>query len=203
MKAENLIIGICGHKGSGKTTLLTFFAYSEFKSKNKPSLFSNYKLNFNFKWLDAFSLLINWDAFKNSSIIIDELHEYADSRNSSSMQNRLISAWFLQSRHTSSNIYYSTQFFDQVDKRIRRITDIDIMCENLKTDIDNDGDDDLFKFIIYDTRDRKFTERLFYAKPIFDMYDSTERINPFMISKEKQKELLKKIECVNEEKFKQ
>lgn len=203
MKAENLIIGICGHKGSGKTTLLTFFAKAEYDSKQKVNLFSNYKFTFPFKWLDAFSLLINWDLFKNSAIIIDELHEYADSRNSSSIQNRLISAWFLQSRHTSSNIYYSTQFFDQIDKRIRRITDIDIMCENCHLDIDNDGNDDVFKMIIFDNRDRKFTERVFYATPIFELFDSTERINPFMLSKEKQKQLLLDIEEINERKLKQ
>lgn len=201
-KAENIIISISGHKGSGKTTLLTFFLYSEYTEKIKEKVFSNYGLKFHFKWLNAFDMIENTQLLENSSIGIDELHEYADSRSSGTLQNKRISDFFLQSRHFSSNIYYTTQFIDQVDKRIRRITDIDIFIENMYIDSDNDGDNDLFSFVIYDTRNREITKRVFYATPIFKLFDSKERINPFMVSKEKQKEITSKIEKMNDEKIK-
>lgn len=201
VKSENVITGICGHKGSFKTTLLTFLVVSEMENGIKDKCFSNYKLNIPFKWLNAYDMIENMALFENTVIGIDELHEYADSRNSNSLQNKRISDFFLQSRHTSSDIFYNTQFFDQVDKRIRRITDIDILTENLHIDSDNDGDDDICKMTIYDTRDRSFTDRIFYAKPVFDMFDSKERINPFMISKERNKEIVKLISDRNESRY--
>lgn len=198
-KAENIVTGICGHKGSGKTTLLTFFLISEIEQEIKNKCFCNYSLKIPFTWLNAYDMIEHMEIFENSTIGIDELHEYADSRSSGTLQNKRIADFFLQSRHTSSNVYYTSQFIDQIDKRIRRITDIEVLCENLHIDTDNDGDDDLFRFTIYDTRTLKFEERMFYAKPIFSMYDSKERINPFMISKEREKEIKKNISDKNEQ----
>jgi hypothetical protein len=106
------------------------------------------------------------------------------------LQNKRVADFFLQSRHTRSNVYYTTQFKDQVDKRIRRITDIDIVCENLFIDTDNDGDDDLFKINMVDRRrpDISGISRVVYAKPVFDLFDSTERINPFVFTRKQEKE---------------
>jgi hypothetical protein len=139
------------------------------------------------------------DKLNNSAIGIDELHEYADSRNSGTLQNKRVADFFLQSRHTKSNVYYTTQFKDQIDKRIRRITDIDIVCENLFMDLDNDGDDDLFKITIADRRmpELRPKEMKFYAKPIFDMFDSTERINPFVFTKKQEKTWKDKISNIS------
>jgi len=126
----------------------------------------------------------------NDSVIgIDELHEYADARNAGSLQNKRVSDFFLQSRHFNCDIFYSSQYKDQVDKRIRRITDIDVVCENLFTDLDGDGDDDLFQLVIKDRRlpDSRVRTLRFYAKPVFDLFDSTERINPFVFTKEQEK----------------
>jgi hypothetical protein len=97
-------------------------------------------------------------------------------------------------------VYYTTQFKDQVDKRIRRITDIDIVCENLFIDTDQDGDDDLFKIKMVDRRrpDMNSIDRLIYAKPVFEMFDSTERINPFVFSKKEEKKLLENLSEINE-----
>lgn len=200
-KAENIVTGIYGNKGDGKTSFLTYLLKSEFDLKEKIPIFSNYELCFDFKWLNAYELLLNWSSFEKSTIGIDELHEYADSRNSSTLQNKLVCGFFLQSRHTESNINYTTQFPDQIDKRIRRITDIDIYIANMHKDMDGDGDDDLFQFTICDMRYRKVATKYFYAKPIFDLYNSKSRINPFMVSKEKQKELIQKIEQLNTDKY--
>lgn len=201
VKAENVVVGVYGWKGSGKTTALTLFGYLEHLCKSRLHIFSNYKLKFDAEWLKGNDMIDLTDKLNDSTILIDELHEYADSRNSGTLQNKRVADFFLQSRHTRSNVYYSTQFKDQVDKRIRRITDIDIVCENCFMDSDHDGDDDIFKINMVDRRrpDVGSTTRYFYAKPIFDLFDSTERINPFSFSKKDEKALKDKINLLNKE----
>ena len=187
IKSENVVAGLYGWKGSGKTTALTLFGYLESLTKSRSRIYSNYKLNFDFEWLSGHDMIELTDKLNDSAILIDELHEYADSRNSGTLQNKRVADFFLQSRHTRSNVYYTTQFKDQIDKRIRRITDIDIVCENLFMDLDHDGDDDVFKITIADRRLPELhpKELKFYAKPVFDMFNSTEKINPFVWVDEK------------------
>lgn len=188
VKAENIITGIYGWKGGGKTLIMTLLILMEWNMKLRPMVYSNYKLGFPFEYLRGEDMATLAEKLSNSIIAIDELHEYADCRNSHSLQNRRVATFFLQSRHTNSNIYYTTQYKDQVDKRIRRITDVDIVCENLYIDSDGDGDDDRFQFVLSDHRTDMVTRREIYAKPIFDLYDSTERINPFVWKKSKGEE---------------
>lgn len=194
VKAENTVTGVYGWKGGGKTTVLTLFMYLEHMLGLKKNMFCNYKLNFSFDWLKGADMIDLTDKLNDSAIGIDELHEYADSRNSGTLQNKRVADFFLQSRHTNSNVYYSTQFKDQVDKRIRRITDIDIIVENMFLDSDKDGDDDVFRMTYCDRRipDMKPIVRVFYAKPVFSMFDSTERINPFVFDKKQEQEWKKK-----------
>jgi hypothetical protein len=66
-------------------------------------------------------------------------------------------------------------------------------------DLDNDGDDDLFKITIADRRmpELRPKEMKFYAKPIFDMFDSTERINPFVFTKKQEKTWKDKISNIS------
>jgi hypothetical protein len=189
VKAENVVVAVCGWRGAGKTTVLTLFGYLEHLSKTRKNIFSNYKLKFGGEWLKGSDMIDLTDKLNDSVVLIDELHEYADSRNSGTLQNKRVSDFFLQSRHTRSNVYYSTQFLDQIDKRIRRITDINIVCENCFIDSDHDGDDDVFKINMIDRRrpDMGSITKVFYAKPIFDLFDSTERINPFNFSKKDEK----------------
>jgi len=186
VKAENVVVGIYGFKGDGKTTTLTLFLVLEAEEGDRKNFFSNYRIKRReFKWLKGHDMIELTKKLDDSAIGIDELHEYADCRDSGSFQNKRVADFFLQSRHTRSNVYYTTQFKDQVDKRIRRITDIDIVCENLFIDSDGDGDDDMFRITIINRRrpDQKPKTLEFYAKPIFDLFDSTERINPFVFNK--------------------
>jgi hypothetical protein len=87
---------------------------------------------------------------------------------------------------------------DQVDKRIRRITDVDIVCENLFRDSDHDGDDDVFRLTMVDRRMSDIPARVldFYAKPIFNLFDSTERINPFLLGKSAEKKWKDNVEKI-------
>ena len=176
-------------KGAGKTTALTLFLLLESIQRTRERIFCNYKLNFDFEWLNGRDLIDLEKKLDHSCIGIDELHEYADARNAGSLQNKRVADFFLQSRHFSCDVFYTSQFKDQVDKRIRRITDIDVICENLFLDLDKDGDDDCFQLVIKDRRmpDSKVREIRFYAKPVFDLFDSTERINPFIFDRKMEK----------------
>lgn len=189
VKAENLIVGLYGWKGSGKTVSLTLFLLIEALQRTRERIFCNYKLEFPFEWLAGRDMIELELTLNNSCIGIDELHEYADARNSGSLQNKRVADFFLQSRHFNCDIFYSTQYKDQIDKRIRRITDIDVVCENLFTDLDGDGDDDLFQLTIKDRRlpESAVRQIRYYAKPVFELYDSTERINPFLFTKAQEK----------------
>ena len=87
----------------------------------------------------------------------------------------------LQSRHRSVNFYYTTQHDGQVDKRIRENTDVNMICENLYIDSDNDGFNDMFRIIIQDRRFRpiKFKQKMLYGTPIFKMYNSDYLVDIF------------------------
>lgn len=189
VKAENKVVGIYGWKGSGKTTALTLFLLIESIQKIRSRIFCNYKLEFPFHWLNGLDMIDLEKSLDDSVIGIDELHEYADSRNAGTLQNKRIADFFLQSRHFHCDIIYTTQYKDAIDKRIRRITDIDVVCENMFTDLDGDGDDDCFQLVIKDRRlpDAAVRQVRFYAKPIFDLFDSTERIHAFVFNKDQEK----------------
>jgi len=63
---------------------------------------------------------------RNSTVLIQEAHNYIDSRTSMTPKNRTFSYWILQSRHTgfgSCDILFDTQELGQVDKRLRNNTD--------------------------------------------------------------------------------
>lgn len=191
VKAENTIVGIFGMKGGGKTLVMTLFLILEWEMMKRPSVFTNYEVYpIHSQYLTGEDMAELNRKLSNSIIGIDELHEYADCRKSHSLQNRRVSSFFLQSRHSNSNIYYTTQFKDQIDKRIRRITDVDVVVENMYIDSDDDGDVDMFHFVITDHRKQSVMHRTIYAKPLFDTYDSVERINPFVWDKKKDEELL-------------
>jgi hypothetical protein len=182
VKADNVIIGCLGHKGHGKTTTAVLFTFLENFYGTRKHLFSNIRLDLNnFKWLDGRDMVELTNKLNDSIILVDELHEYADSRDSLTFQNKRVSDFFLQSRHTESNVYYTTQYKDQIDKRIQRITDVDIVCENLYYDSDDDGDDDLFEITIKDRRRKRSIPKsfIYYAKPIWTIVNTKDRINPF------------------------
>lgn len=192
--AENTVTGIFGHKGSGKTTTGVTLTLIEKIINDINRFYSNIRIEYEgFNFLHGRDMVELKKHLDGSLIFIDELHEYADSRNSQSFQNKRVSDFFLQSRHTQSDIFYTTQFKDQIDKRIRRITDVNIVTENLFIDSDNDGYDDLFNMTITDIRrpDCKPLALSYYAKPVFDLFDSTERVNPFIFNKKEEIKLLK------------
>ena len=169
-KQNNLVVGIKGLKGSGKTLVMTMLLLMEYLKGKK--IYTNYKVFFPHEIIDVKKLVELDVELENCVIGIDELHMICDARRHGKDQNLLMSYFVLQSRHRSVNFYYTTQFERQVDIRIIENTDINIVCENLYIDTDNDGFADLFRLIIQDKRFRpvKFRQKTMYGKPFFQMY---------------------------------
>jgi len=129
------IYGIEGGIGTGKTLSLVYFLFADLKEKKK--IYTNIRIKakekYDINYLTAEMMSTIFErikdksmSMKNSSVFIQEMHNYIDSRNSISKRNKTISYWLLQSRHTgagSCNIYYDTQDIGQVDLRLRRNTD--------------------------------------------------------------------------------
>lgn len=168
-----MIIGLFGLKGSGKTLFMVILLWLEYTYLNSKVM-ANLKLSFKHKIINAKQLVELDKSLKNSAIGIDELHTICDSRRSGGLKNILMSYFVLQSRHRSVNFYYTSQFDGQVDKRIRENTDVNMVCENLYIDSDDDGFNDLFRVIIQDKRFRpiRFKQKILYGKPVFKLYNS-------------------------------
>ncbi len=105
--------------------------YKRYNNDKKAKAFAKYKKNIIYmtkdKIAEIFELIKKgeWD-MKNSTVFIQECHNYMDSRNHQSKKNKTLSYWILQSRHTgegSCDIIYDTQELSQVERRLRRNTD--------------------------------------------------------------------------------
>lgn len=137
------IFGIFGGIGAGKTLLGTYFCIEDLKAGKK--VYSNTRFKNLDQYKDQIFYLTRVDIEKmfeqvkdgrinllNSTIFIQEAHNYIDSRASQSVKNRVFSYWILQSRHTgqgSCDIVYDDQGIGQVDVRLRRNTDYIILPE--------------------------------------------------------------------------
>jgi len=128
------IYGIEGGIGTGKTLLAVHLTLDKLKEGKK--IYSNVKLHESIENVEYLSKEFVNDMFKkiktgeldmrNSVVLIQEMHNYMDSRSSMSKKNKTLSYWILQSRHTgkgSCDIIYDTQDLMQVDKRLRINTD--------------------------------------------------------------------------------
>lgn len=172
-----MIIGCIGDRGSGKTLFMTLEAFNQYR-KGKQ-IYSNYKLTFpklpnTLKpKLIPNEFFINYENYnlKNCCFFIDEIYVYIDSRRSSSNINKIMSYFFNQTRKTGVDIYYSTQFFSQVDKRLRFNTEKFVLPKSIKKD------KKLYILIEICNRDLKLLRKIIIkAEPIFNLYDTDEII---------------------------
>lgn len=116
-----------GVPGCGKTTLLTKIAIKELKNKYNPF---RKKFSYDYIYTINFScpgcIEISYDdlanfKFFNSLILIDEITLNADNRNFKQFSHEH-KEFFLLHRHLGLDIVYATQNFENVDKKIRDIT---------------------------------------------------------------------------------
>lgn len=166
-----MIIAFVGKMGSGKTLSMTKFVYDYYK--RGCSIYANYGLKIPYEQVDYEKIKNLSEDFQNSVLCLDEIHVFIDSRASASDINKRVSYFITQSRKRNLVLMYTTQKFNQVEKRLRENTDYMVECsktvKNGKMYIrcnmtDTDG------------KSKKFT---IDAADIFKLYDTHEVVNPF------------------------
>lgn len=164
-----MIVGIQGGLGSGKTVLQTRYLWKDYNVNRE--IFANYHLNFDFQTLNIRDLLDNKIDLKNVSVGIDEFTVFADCRRS--MSNTIITYFILQTRKRNVCLYYTTQDFGMMDKRVMQHTNIFITAEDTSKD-------NVKHYFLVDFRKRKQKLTDFYLniEPYYKLYDTNEIVTP-------------------------
>lgn len=191
------MIGIfLGNQNSGKTLSMTYFAEDYFKKGYK--IYTNYSVNFPHEKLTKKFLLDvvkNKVQFNKAVFCIDEIYLIFDSRGF--MKNRHITYFVLQTSKRDVHLFGTAQFFNTIELRLRDNTNFRVFCERVYK-IENDNNitylpiknydrflqdsDNLYiklnfinKTLIHGViEDFDMTTAYLKAKPIFNLYDTTE-----------------------------
>lgn len=159
-----------GLPGCGKSTILTAIAQRELKRKRYHYVYTNFYCHG--------CIRLNMDDlgekdFSQSLIIIDEITLEFDSRNFKSFSEKF-KKFFTLHRHDRSDIIYATQYYNNVDKRIRDLTaenyyvrrigpiSIAMMCP-FSIIFPSDTGDILFGW----TKPELFTRKEFYIRALY------------------------------------
>jgi hypothetical protein len=162
------LIGILGELGVGKTLSLTWFALRHIvKYHGQRAIYSNYHFNnIDYYYIEHPDQI---DIVREGFCALDELWSWADSRTSASKRNRFISKILLKSRKRDMDIGYTAQDWSQVEKRIRKVTDLIALPHfNDKSHI--------CTVQIYTKRLEPIKLFRFRAPLIYPYYDTTEEI---------------------------
>lgn len=172
-----MIIGYVGDMGSGKTLSMVKMAYS---LHNKGyTIFSNISLNFPFQYFtldDILSYAENDTNFVNTVFLVDEAHIFMDSRASMTKRNLILSYFILQTRKKNVWLFFTTQYYHQIDKRLRASSNAIVECSSKVLD-----DGRMFvlnKFNI--VKNQKIVEKsfVFYGNIYFELFNTNEVVRP-------------------------
>ena len=170
-----MILGYVGNIGSGKTLSMVKKAYEQYK--RGKTIYSNFVLNFPYIPLTLDKLLSmkekNHD-LTNAVVLLDEAHIYLDSRRSASKVNVILSYFVLQSRKKSCDIYFTTQFIGQVDKRLRDPSHAYILCKTREVAKDFYITTNIITLRKVEGNEDRL--EVFISNPYFELYDTNEII---------------------------
>jgi len=169
---ENKIIAFVGQLGTGKTLGMTNMVSYNYAVLGK-TIYSNYHLK-RIPYVPVTSLdQIN--EMRDGVFAADELWSWVDSRTTKTKRNQMIAKIALVARKRGVDIFYTTQNFHQIEKRIRDITNIVIkpMLNGNKTICTMLWYD---RMEIDDKRPKPFYISKFYAPAVFNLYDTREEI---------------------------
>ncbi len=135
-----MIVGIIGKRGCGKT--ITMAKTVDDMLKKGKTIYTNFHINkkaIDKKYHNKINLLDaeffkNYKDFKlyNCALFLDEIYVYIDARSSMSKRNRLWSYFINQTRKRDVDLYFTTQFFRQVELRLRENTEYFIFPQVIK-----------------------------------------------------------------------
>ncbi len=167
------VIAIVGQPRSGKTLLMTIILKNDHDDKNNR-IFSNYKLTFAHEILNKDFMkkyVKDKETLINSSIGLDDVHTFMESRISGSVKNRIGSYFMLQTGKNNIDLVYVTHFIGMVDKRLRAITEY-VLYPTF------DKEKDLLKVKIVDVFRRKTKKKIIRnVSKYFKLYDTTEVVD--------------------------
>lgn len=140
-----MICGFVGQIRHGKTVSAVRESLKYYYNDGK-TIYSNIWLSIPYKPLTIDMLL---DVVENddkqifdpdSVVLIDEIHIWLDSRMSASKRNKIVTYFLLQTGKMGIEsdygliLLYTTQWLDQIDKRLRHTTEVLIECEKKSFD---------------------------------------------------------------------
>lgn len=125
-----MITIIEGNLGVGKTLLLViFYLYSS----NKTCYTNFYIDNIKNKIIKEFDISVVYEEkHDKSDVFIDEAYNYFESRLSMSFDNVFSTEFVFQSRKKGMDLFLTIQDYSSLDKRIKNLTDVRILCEKFK-----------------------------------------------------------------------
>lgn len=180
----SVIMGFEGARGDGKTLSMVAAGLRAFQFGN--TIWSNVHTAYEFQPLTADAIVTFAEensGLVDSTVMCDEIHVWLDSRLHGTKRNRVASYMIGQTRKRSVDFLYTTQFFHQVEKRIRDNTDIFIKCKNLNRERDmgkplSEQNPDIVLQIFDRGRMKVFTKRIppARARKIGQLYDSNQII---------------------------
>lgn len=122
-----MLIGIVGELGTGKTTVLTWLGYRAYLKGR--TVYANYGVKFpHIKVINPGDII----KMQNGVFLGDELWVWLDSRMAQRRKNIMLAEILRLSRKKHLDIIYTTQYWKQMDIRIRVITDI-VMIPEIKS----------------------------------------------------------------------
>jgi hypothetical protein len=172
-----MIIGYVGDMGSGKTLSMVKMAYSLY-SKGY-TIFSNFRLNFPFQYFSLDEILgyaENDTNFINTVFLVDEAHIFMDSRASMTKRNLILSYFILQTRKKNVWLFFTTQYYHQIDKRLRASSNAIVECSSKV--LDNGSMYVLNVFNIMKSNKIVTKNFAFYGNKYFDLFNTNEIIRP-------------------------
>lgn len=116
-----MIIGIVGDLGCSKTLTMTHLG--NIMEESGICIYSNYHLTFKHNRIEGIDGINEIETDRNA-LLLDEIWLTADSRKSMAYENMMLSTSLLQSRKKHIDVLYTTQYINQVDVRIRSITNL-------------------------------------------------------------------------------
>lgn len=191
-----MLHGIVGLMNSGKTLYQTYLLGHQFKSGKE--IISNYNLAFTHKLINRdFLLYLGESTYRLDNICfgLDELWIWLDARGS--QQNKVATYFFNQSSKDDTEIYFTSQHASQIDKRIRNNLHKLTQCSRvlrINNKFVNISDEN--RFLPKQYQDKLYikcvefkrvnlgliSEMVYHktiyirAKPIFKLYNTSERI---------------------------
>ena len=117
------IIGVVGNLGDGKTisgvSILAFYTELNKRLGNNRSILTNVPLTIEHEFLQFFEQL---EDREDTTLFLDEIHLSADSREWHKKSNYFTTNITMDVRKLKNKFIYTSQYANQVEKRVRQLT---------------------------------------------------------------------------------